>query len=760
MPGSHSGPSSQSNSNNWHPNTTDSKPLRGSEGGMKKNPTVVYPTNTSAAQAHPPSRTNINKALTSNGFRAPRPRPQPQPTYMYPTIPTQMPTTGALEKQLSFYFSIENLSKDSFLVSKMDDKRYVPVDLIASFPKIKHLTKSLGLSRSQLVIAMLSLPNFELDAKEERVRPRLWASKLILRDITVNELELEEVKRLVGGISEIESIAQEGYWWVLTLTSETACLDAVLALAAKSYNGKPIRCRQFFSPSPIMSYYPSQPTIIYTRQGPGGYHLNGSWYPGDFRAPTYFQPYPNQPNLPNPTPSQSSSNPEPIATKKHRKQVLTTNQSEKRRGTSRGRAGRGRGRRGRVRGKGSSRGGRHGSPSISSQPNPSNSQNSISNPPHLTPPSGKATSHAQSSNHSRNINNNNNSATRGGGNASAGALATGLDQFPTLSGQRSAPFDKVRKWGPGNPGDSRGKPGDVASNSGLTLAPPVQRDSGKRKASSSPSSEHTVSCADPPATPPQPSSPDRKNTSSSVPSASTVNAWASPEGIRIIRTASTTGRETKTPQVSNVPTQMSSNPPAVQKGQRFARPPRTGGGSNINAGTKEAKRRPPIDSTKQNHSSPPPSSESKSSESKSSESRSSESKSESSRKPEPKEPEPKSGMRGNQKSQSGSLDCTRDMADEQKDVESSEAAKKHRNEDIWQEATSRRKKRGGRRQRQGNGRSHHKRWGEKNHSNHSTKKSQNTHSGGNSESSYNHQSHASSKDPGRSWASKLKGAKA
>eukprot|EP00954_Amorphochlora_amoebiformis_P022735 1355230-Amorphochlora_amoeboformis.AAC.1 len=89
----------------------NSKPLRGSEGGMKKNPTVVYPTNTSAAQAHPPSRTNINKALTSNGFRAPRPRPQPQPTYMYPTIPTQMPTTGALEKQLSFYFSIENLSE-------------------------------------------------------------------------------------------------------------------------------------------------------------------------------------------------------------------------------------------------------------------------------------------------------------------------------------------------------------------------------------------------------------------------------------------------------------------------------------------------------------------------------------------------------------------------------------------------------------------------------------------------------------------------
>merc|ERR1719409_2119820 len=47
-----------------------------------------------------------------------------------------------LRRQVEFYFSVENLCKDIYLRSHMDEKGWTPLELIASFPKVQRLGAS------------------------------------------------------------------------------------------------------------------------------------------------------------------------------------------------------------------------------------------------------------------------------------------------------------------------------------------------------------------------------------------------------------------------------------------------------------------------------------------------------------------------------------------------------------------------------------------------------------------------------------------
>lgn len=50
-----------------------------------------------------------------------------------------------LKIQLEYYFSRENLNQDRYLRSQMDSDQYVPIKVVASFPKISQLTSDLDL---------------------------------------------------------------------------------------------------------------------------------------------------------------------------------------------------------------------------------------------------------------------------------------------------------------------------------------------------------------------------------------------------------------------------------------------------------------------------------------------------------------------------------------------------------------------------------------------------------------------------------------
>ena len=50
-----------------------------------------------------------------------------------------------LQQQLEYYFSHENLSRDTYLASQMDSDQYVPISTVASFDQIKKLTRNMDL---------------------------------------------------------------------------------------------------------------------------------------------------------------------------------------------------------------------------------------------------------------------------------------------------------------------------------------------------------------------------------------------------------------------------------------------------------------------------------------------------------------------------------------------------------------------------------------------------------------------------------------
>jgi len=88
--------------------------------------------------------------------------------------------TMALE-QANFYFSDENLIRDSFLRLKMDQHGWIPVDVLGGFSRMK----SLSLSKEELIRALMEAKNLEVDILEERVRRKDWDVCDIAQMVTV-----------------------------------------------------------------------------------------------------------------------------------------------------------------------------------------------------------------------------------------------------------------------------------------------------------------------------------------------------------------------------------------------------------------------------------------------------------------------------------------------------------------------------------------------------------------------------------------------
>ncbi|PSS31230.1 La-related protein like [Actinidia chinensis var. chinensis] len=68
---------------------------------------------------------------------------QVPPPMSFPIQDDTLP--NSLVNQIEYYFSDANLIKDEFLRSKMDHEGWVPIDLIAGFPRVQGLTKNIEL---------------------------------------------------------------------------------------------------------------------------------------------------------------------------------------------------------------------------------------------------------------------------------------------------------------------------------------------------------------------------------------------------------------------------------------------------------------------------------------------------------------------------------------------------------------------------------------------------------------------------------------
>ncbi|ODN01605.1 La-related protein 1 [Orchesella cincta] len=76
--------------------------------------------------------------------------------------------------QIEYYFSSENLEKDFYLRRKMDSDGYLPVHLIATFPRVKNMTQEYSI----VISAIQGSENLELKADlssvRTRINPTIW----------------------------------------------------------------------------------------------------------------------------------------------------------------------------------------------------------------------------------------------------------------------------------------------------------------------------------------------------------------------------------------------------------------------------------------------------------------------------------------------------------------------------------------------------------------------------------------------------------
>uniref|UniRef100_A0A3B4ZQ77 La-related protein 4-like n=1 Tax=Stegastes partitus TaxID=144197 RepID=A0A3B4ZQ77_9TELE len=132
----------------------------------------------------------------------------------------------SLKKELEFYFSRENLSKDLYLMSQMDSDQFVPIWTIASMEGIKVLTTDMDL----ILDVLRSSPMVQVDEKGEKVRPNHKRCIIILREVP-ETTPVEEVESLFKNENCPKVISVEfahNNNWYITFQSDTDAQQVLL----------------------------------------------------------------------------------------------------------------------------------------------------------------------------------------------------------------------------------------------------------------------------------------------------------------------------------------------------------------------------------------------------------------------------------------------------------------------------------------------------------------------------------------------------
>ncbi|TKY75272.1 La-related protein 1B [Spatholobus suberectus] len=134
----------------------------------------------------------------------------PPPAMFFPVAET--PLTDTIVHQIDYYFSDANLVKDEYLRSNMDEQGWVPINLIASFPRVRSLTSNIKLIldslRTSTVVEVQGdklrrrnewikwLPSAQLWADSGSVSPTGSSSNNLAADfdkITIDDATTDEV---------------------------------------------------------------------------------------------------------------------------------------------------------------------------------------------------------------------------------------------------------------------------------------------------------------------------------------------------------------------------------------------------------------------------------------------------------------------------------------------------------------------------------------------------------------------------------------
>eukprot|EP01095_Lingulamoeba_sp_RSL-Kostka_P004053 TRINITY_DN15143_c0_g1_i1.p1 TRINITY_DN15143_c0_g1~~TRINITY_DN15143_c0_g1_i1.p1 ORF type:complete len:442 (+),score=147.69 TRINITY_DN15143_c0_g1_i1:96-1421(+) len=207
---------------------------------------------------------------------------------------------NSIKKQIEYYFSVENLLKDSYLISKMDPELFVPINVISSFSKLKALTEDENLMADVINESEL----LDLDESKTKVKPKMQQKRntVILRDMpssTTKEV-LDSLFNEGGYKDKITSLKPDiGNTWFATFTEEEDALAALDFIRKQQIDNQYIKARlksenlfkTFYQQYQAENLQPAPDNVNGEKYVPNAYPVNLM----NYQAPnvTYYHYNPN-----------------------------------------------------------------------------------------------------------------------------------------------------------------------------------------------------------------------------------------------------------------------------------------------------------------------------------------------------------------------------------------------------------------------------------------------------------------------------------
>ncbi|KAH9514089.1 hypothetical protein Btru_030186 [Bulinus truncatus] len=151
-----------------------------------------------------------------------------------------------IKKQMQFYFSAENLPNDKFLNSKMDNDKYIPLDIFLDFNRIKPICSNF----EQLAQAVESSSILELNDNRTKVRVSQCRKTLTLRGFPASATE-DDIRQFILDMGasppthiEFVMVKDKCSTWYVSFRDESIALNCFFRLhnTKAEYRGYPIGC--------------------------------------------------------------------------------------------------------------------------------------------------------------------------------------------------------------------------------------------------------------------------------------------------------------------------------------------------------------------------------------------------------------------------------------------------------------------------------------------------------------------------------------
>lgn len=189
-------------------------------------------------------------------------------------------------KQVEFYFSVQNLPSDSFLLSKMDDEHYVEISLISTFGKIKSLTSDQNIIVNALkdsTLIEVSEDKTKIRLKEQRRRNRL-----ILHNLPEITTDKDVIDIFENGNFKPSVKSDVNCCWFVTFETEQEATSGLEFIRQQEIHGKSVRAR--LKPEPLLRniYNPPEPNpaqFLPQSSLPYNYSYRSNWNP---MAPVFW----------------------------------------------------------------------------------------------------------------------------------------------------------------------------------------------------------------------------------------------------------------------------------------------------------------------------------------------------------------------------------------------------------------------------------------------------------------------------------------